>query len=86
MSALPPNLQAACGHPGTHVHLTHVPITVSRAECDLTGVVVIYRNAGATVPAKPGGVSGFADGTTAATSGTINVAVTKKSVTIDGGR
>lgn len=78
-------MQAACGHPGRHVQLKQVPLTVDKADCDLTGVVVSYRNAGAVVPDHPGGVSGFADGTTAATSGSISIRVTKKSVTIDGG-
>jgi len=82
---IPAEIQAACGKPGKHVRITQVPVTIPRAECDLSGVVVVYRGAGAAVPDKPGGVSGFADGTDAAHSGSISVTVTKQDVTIDGG-
>jgi hypothetical protein len=82
---LPAKVTAACGHPGKRVNISRVPLTVRRADCDLTGVIVVYRHAGAAVPARPGGVSGSADGVDAAHSGTISVTVTKRFVTIDGG-
>jgi hypothetical protein len=59
--ALPESLRAACGHPGAQAVLTAVPITVPKAQCDLTGVVVLYGTIGVTVPSD-GGVEGFSDG------------------------
>ena len=41
--------------------LTDVPITVPKAQCDLTGVVVLYGSTGVTVPSA-GGVEANADG------------------------
>jgi hypothetical protein len=84
-SAVPAAVQAFCGRGHGHLRLTEVPVTVPRAECDLAGVVVVYRGAGAQVPERPGGVSGFADGVDAAHSGSISITVTKQDVTIDGG-
>ena len=49
--AIPSELKAACGHPGTHVRVHKVPTTVRHADCNLTGVVISYRRySGATVP------------------------------------
>jgi hypothetical protein len=54
--AIPPEFQTACGHPGAHVTVRKVPVTISHAECDLTGVVISYRDhGGATVPRRGGG-------------------------------
>jgi hypothetical protein len=49
--AIPPEFKKACGHPGAHVAVRRVPVTISHAKCDLTGVVISYRDyGGATVP------------------------------------
>jgi hypothetical protein len=61
LQAIPESLRAACGHPGAQAVLTAVPITVPKAQCDLTGVVVLYGGVGVTVPSD-GGVEGIADG------------------------
>jgi hypothetical protein len=58
---IPESLRAACGHPGTQAVVTTIPITVPRAQCDLTGVIVLYGPTGVTVPSS-GGVRGFWDG------------------------
>jgi hypothetical protein len=48
--AIPPEFRAACGHPGAQVEARKVPVTISHAACDLTGVAISYRNrGGATV-------------------------------------
>ena len=55
-SAVPPEFRAACGHPGAHVTVRKVPVTISHADCDLTGVVITYPGfGGATVPRGSGG-------------------------------
>src|SRR5437773_538027 len=54
--AIPPEFRAACGHPGAQVEARTVPVTISHAACDLTGVAISYRNrGGATVPHGGGG-------------------------------
>jgi hypothetical protein len=58
---VPGSVRAACGHPGAHAVITVVPITIPRAQCDLTGVVVLWRATGVTVP-REGGVHGNWDG------------------------
>jgi hypothetical protein len=56
-SAAPPEFRAACGHPGAQVEVRTVPVTISHAACDLTGVAISYRNrGGATVPHGGGGI------------------------------
>ena len=56
LSAVPPEFRPACGHPGSHVTVQRVPVTVPHALCDLTGVIVRYPGrGGATVPGSPGG-------------------------------
>ncbi len=60
-AALPESLAAACGHPGAQAVLIAVPITVPKAQCDLTGVVVRWGETGVTVP-REGGVQGNWDG------------------------
>jgi hypothetical protein len=62
--AIPPEFRAACGHPGAQVEVRRVPVTISHAACDLTGVAVSYRNrGGATVPHNGGGTGiGNSDG------------------------
>lgn len=53
---IPPEFRAACGHPGAEVEVRKVPVTISHAACDLTGVAISYRNrGGATVP-QGGGI------------------------------
>jgi hypothetical protein len=54
---VPPEFRSACGHPGAHVAVRHVPVTIRHADCDLTGVSLSYKNyGGATVPAASGGI------------------------------
>ena len=56
LTAVPPEFRPACGHPGSHVTVQRVPVTVPHAVCDLTGVIVSYPGrGGATVPGSPGG-------------------------------
>jgi len=56
--AIPAEFQAACGHPGAQVEVRKVPVTISHAACDLTGVAISYRDfGGATVPHGGGGTS-----------------------------
>ena len=61
--AIPPEFRAACGHPAAKVEVRKVPVTISHAACDLTGVAISYPNrGGATVPHGGGGIgnsSGF---------------------------
>jgi hypothetical protein len=60
--AIPPEFRAACGHPGAQVEARKVPVTISHAACDLTGVAISYRNrGGATVPRGGTGI-GNSDG------------------------
>jgi hypothetical protein len=55
--AIPPEFRAACGHPGAQVEVRTVPVTISHAACDLTGVAISYQNrGGATVPHGDGGI------------------------------
>src|SRR5689334_19726833 len=54
--AIPPESRAASGHPGAQVEVRKVPVTISHAACDLTGVAISYPNrGGATVPHGGGG-------------------------------
>jgi len=55
-SMVPSEFRAVCGHPGAHVTVRKVPVTISHAACDLTGVVITYPGrGGATVPRGSGG-------------------------------
>jgi len=55
LTAVPPEFRPACGHPGSHVTVQRVPVTVPHALCDMTGVIVSYPGrGGATVPGSPG--------------------------------
>jgi hypothetical protein len=77
--AVPPEFRAACGHPGAQVEVRKVPVTVSHAACDLTGVAISYQNrGGATVPHGGGGTSiGNSDGFELAVhSGSLDVTIT----------
>jgi hypothetical protein len=62
-SSVPAEFRAACGHPGAHVRVRKVPVTVRHSACDLTGVLLTYKNyGGAYVTIKAGGIgnsSGF---------------------------
>jgi hypothetical protein len=61
--AVPPEFRAACGHPGAQVEVRKVPVTISHAACDLTGVAISYQNrGGATVPRGGGTSIGNSDG------------------------
>ena len=55
LTAVPPEFRPACGHPGSHVTVQRVPVTVPHALCDLTGVIVSYPGrGGATIAGSPG--------------------------------
>ena len=45
--AIPTEFRAACGHPGAQVEVRKVPVTISHAACDLTGVAISYGNSAA---------------------------------------
>ena len=56
--AIPAEFRAACWHPSAQVAVRKVPVTISHAACDLTGVAISYRDfGGATVPHGGGGTS-----------------------------
>jgi hypothetical protein len=80
---VPAAFASACGHPGAQVVITAVPLTISHAQCDLTGVVVSYGTAGVTIPAT-GGVGAAADGVTVSTTLIAEVDPTTRDVTITG--
>jgi hypothetical protein len=48
---VPAEFVPGCGHPGTVVTITAVPVTVFRASCDVTGVEVHFGLVSAVVPA-----------------------------------
>ena len=77
--AIPPEFRAACGHPGAKVEVRTVPVTISHAACDLTGVAISYRDfGGATVPRGGGGTGiGNSDGFELTVhSGSLDVTIT----------
>lgn len=75
-SAVPPEFRAACGHPGAHVTVRKVPVTIRHADCDLTGVVISYpRYGGATVPRGSGGIGTSSGFTLVVHPGTLDVTV-----------
>jgi hypothetical protein len=77
--AIPPEFRDACGHPGANVEVRKVPVTISHAACDLTGVAISYRNrGGATVPHGGGGTGiGNSDGFELTVhSGSLDVTIT----------
>jgi len=75
-TAAPPEFRAACGHPGAHVSVRKVPVTVRHTDCNLTGVFITYqRYGGATVPndgTSVGTSSGF---TLTVHPGTLDVTI-----------
>jgi hypothetical protein len=57
LTAVPPEFRPACGHPGSHVIVRQVPVTIPHAICDLTGVrLSCPGHGGAAVTAPPGHV------------------------------
>jgi hypothetical protein len=81
--ALPESLRAACGHPGAQAVLTDLPITVLKAQCDLTGVVVLWGSTGVTVP-RVGDVQGDWDGISSSFEFGADVDPTTGDVTFNG--
>lgn len=56
LTAVPPEFRPACGHPGAHVTVRQVPVTVLHAIRDLIGVVMSYPGrVGAAAQRSPGG-------------------------------
>ena len=54
-TAVPAEFRSACGRPGAHVTVRHVPVTIPHALCDLRGVRLTYPgHGGATVPFQGG--------------------------------
>ena len=49
---VPFDLKAACGRPGAVVELkqTQLPVTVAKSSCDLTGVIIRWKDGKDTVP------------------------------------
>lgn len=78
----PQEFQAACGHPGSVVELTAVPVVVPHAACDLAGVVIRYQGVGVTVP-PDGSAAVHADGL-ASKQLTVTVDPGTKDVSIHG--
>jgi hypothetical protein len=75
-AAIPPEFRAACGHPGSHVRVRKVPVTVRHADCDLTGVVITYRRyGGATVPGDGTSVGTGTGFTLTVHPGTLDVTI-----------
>jgi hypothetical protein len=75
-SAVLPEFRAACGHPGAHVTVRKVPVTIRHADCDLTGVVISYPGyGGATVPRGSGGIGTSSGFTLVVHPGTLDVTV-----------
>jgi hypothetical protein len=76
--AIPPEFRAACGHPGAQVEVRKVPVTISHAACDLTGVAISYRDfGGATVPHGGGTGIGNSNGFELTVhSGSLDVTIT----------
>jgi hypothetical protein len=72
-----------CGHPGREVAVTVVPVTIPRALCDLTGVVVDYGFAFLSVPSS-GRSAMHADGPSSSSSLVITVDPSSGDVTIGG--
>jgi len=58
-AAVPAEFRAACGHPGAQVNVRKVPVTVPHAACDLTGVMITYRDYGGAVVPRGGGGTGI---------------------------
>jgi hypothetical protein len=75
-TAVPPEFRAACGHPGAHVSVRKVPVTVRHADCNLTGVVITYRRyGGAAVPSDGTSVGTSSGFTLAVHPGTLDVTI-----------
>ena len=75
-TAIPPEFKAACGHPGAHVRVRNVPVTVRHADCNLTGVVITYRRyGGATVPSEGTSVGTSSGFTLTVHPGTLDVTI-----------
>jgi hypothetical protein len=74
--AIPPEFRAACGHPGAHVKVRKVPVTVRHTDCNLTGVVITYRRyGGATVPGDGTSVGTGTGFTLTVQPGTLDVTI-----------
>lgn len=78
-----PPFRTACGHPGSQVVLTTLPMTIAHTSCDLTGVIVLYGNSGLTIPQRDN-VTVVADGSPISTTLTADVDPTTKDVTLTG--
>jgi hypothetical protein len=75
-STVPPAFRAACGHPGAVVTIRKVPITISHADCDLTGVTISAPGrGGATVPRISGTIGTSSGLTLTIHPGTLDVTV-----------
>lgn len=75
-SVIPPEFRRACGHPGARVRVRKVPVTISHAACDLTGVMITYQDyGGAFVPSGSGEVGNSSGFTLTVHPGTLDVTV-----------
>jgi hypothetical protein len=77
LTTVPPEFRPACGHPGAHVTVRQVPVTVPHAACDLTGVSVSFPGrGGATVPATGGAIGNSMGFLLEVDSRTLDVTIT----------
>jgi hypothetical protein len=83
MSGTPPEMLAACGHPGAEARATRAllgPLVIRHRQCDLRGVVLVGIVAGVTVPRQPGGTQ--SSGTGPGFEETITVTVSKRTLDV----
>jgi hypothetical protein len=58
---VPVEFRAACGKPGSTVEVRTERATVRQEDCDLRGVILRHRGAGAVVPSGGGQIHSFQD-------------------------
>jgi hypothetical protein len=61
-SSVPIEFRAACGHPQAHVRVLKVPVTIRHSDCDLTGVLITYRDFGGAAVSITTGTTGTSSG------------------------
>jgi hypothetical protein len=76
--AVPEEFEPACGKPGSKVEVRAETVTVPRRDCDLRGVTLTHKGAGAVVPDAPGdSVSIFQDAPVGEQTQSASVSVDK---------
>lgn len=75
-STVPVEFRHACGHAHSRVKVRHVPVLVRHADCDLTGVLITYRNYGGAYVSDNPGTVGMSSGLTISVArGTRDVSI-----------